>query len=939
MPSPEAQARENIDAKLAAAGWIVQSMSGLNLAAGRGIAVREFPLKSGFGFTDYLLYVDAKAVGVVEAKAVGHTLTGVEPQSARYSEGLPDDLPAYARPLPFAYESTGEETRFTDNRDPDPRSRDLFHFHRPETLLDWANDGQQLRGRLRQMPPLVTEGLWKAQIRAIAQLEQSMALDRPKALIQMSTGSGKTFTAANFVYRFIKHADARRVLFLVDRTNLGRQTETEFRQFRTPDDGRTFAEIYNIQRLSTNSIGTVNRVVITTVQRLYSILRGEAELDPAVEEGSMFDSGIPLSAPPPPIAYNPNVPIETFDFVVVDECHRSIYNLWRQVLDYFDAYIIGLTATPSKQTIGFFNRNLVMEYTHPEAVADGVNVNYDVYRISTKITESGETIDAGQLVDKRDRLTRRVRYEQLDDDLTYTANQLDRDVVAVDQIRTVIRTFRDKLFTDIFPGRTEVPKTLIFAKDDSHAEDIVNIIREEFGRGNDFCQKITYRTGFMRVPTEGGGHTWKKVSAMTPDDVLTAFRLSFNPRIAVTVDMVATGTDVKPLEIVMFMRNVKSANFFEQMKGRGVRVIRPDDLKAVTPDAKAKSRFVIVDCVGVCEHDKTDSAPLNRQPSVSLKKLLNYVAMGGTDPDALSTLAARLARLDQEITDPQKRELADLAGGKTLSDLAGALVAAVDPDRQLEEARSANGLADDTQPTQEQIDHAAESLARTAVMPLHNPELRNRLLEIKAANEQTIDRISLDEVTIAGFDAAAQEKARGKIETFRQWIEENKAEIMALELIYSRRYGNKVDFDDIKSIAQLIQRPPLEATPELLWHAYEALDKSKVRGSGGRQLADIVTLILHAIHPDEPLTPFATVVMERYQRWLDEQGKMGVTFTPEQRQWLDQIAQAIATSVRVEREDFSLGWFAQHGDLGRAYQLFGDRLDAILAELNEKLVA
>jgi type I restriction enzyme R subunit len=933
---PEDKARAIIDAKLGTVGWAVQDFRQLDLSAKRGIAVRNFPLRTGFA--DYLLYMDRKAVGVVEAKPQGHTLTGVEPQSAKYTEGLPADLPAYHRPLPFAYESTGTETRFTNNLDPDPRSRDVFHFHRPETLLEYAQAPRQLRAGLRNMPPLIPGQLWSAQIEAIQNLERSFALARPRALIQMATGSGKTFMAANFAYRLIKHAGARRILFLVDRTMLGRQTENEFRQFRPPDDGRSFGDIYNIQRLKGNSIGPVNRVVITTVQRLYSILRGQADFDAESEEGSMFDTARPPWAPPTPIEYNPAVPIETFDFIVTDECHRSIYHLWRQVLEYFDAFLIGLTATPSKQTIGFFDRNLVMEYGHARAVADSVNVGFDVYRIRTRITEKGSTVEAGLHVDKRDRLTRRVRYEQLDDDLTYTANDLDRDVVAEDQIRTVIRAFRDKL-PEIFPRRTEVPKTLIFAKDDSHAEDIVNIVREEFGKGNDFCQKITYRTGCMRVPAEGGGFAWKKIANMTPEDVLTAFRNSFNPRIAVTVDMVATGTDVKPLEIVMFMRNVGSASYFEQMKGRGVRVMDPDALKAVTPDAKAKTRFVVIDCVGVCERDKTESAPLDRQPSVSLQKLLNHVAMGGRDPEVLSTLAARFARMNQEITAPQSRELAQLAGGQDLSAIAGKLVKAIDPDAQEDAARQANGLPEGAEPTAEQVRQAAERLTSEAVRPILSAGFRNRLLEIKQATEQTIDRASLDEVTQAGFDAAALDKARGRVESFRQWIEDHKAEIMALQLIYSRRYANRVKFEDVKELAARIQRPPLAATPEELWRAYEALDKSKVRGSGGRQLADIVSLILHAARPDEPLTPFQSVVMQRYRAWLDQQATMGTIFTPEQREWLDRIAEHIATSVVIEREDFSLGWFAQHGELGRAHQLFGNRLDDILKELNERLVA
>lgn len=496
--NPEEQARQRIDDLLARTGWAVQNAGAVNLYARRGVAVREFALKAGHGEADYLLYVDGKAAGVVEAKRAGSTLTGVEPQSKRYSGGLPDDLPAWRRPLAFLYESTGVETRFTSGLDPDPRSRQVFAFHRPETLAEWlAVPGTvsearlrddlkvaeprelyvtlpTLRHGLRMMPPLNPRGLWSVQAQAIRNVEASLAQDRPRSLVQMATGSGKTYMACHLIYRLVRHAGAGRVLFLVDRSNLGRQTLREFQGFTTPDDRRKFTELYNVQHLQSNRIDHVSRICIATIQRIYSMLKGE-ELDPELEEQSAFEM-LPLRKEPVPVEYNPEIPIETFDVIVTDECHRSIYNLWRQVLEYFDAFLIGMTATPSKQTLGFFNQNLVMEYNHEQAVADGVNVDFDVYRIRTEITERGSRVDAGYYVDRRDRQTRAVRWEQLDEDLVYAPNQLDRDVVTPDQIRTVIRAFRDRLSTEIFPGRTEVPKTLIFAKDDSHADDIVQIV-------------------------------------------------------------------------------------------------------------------------------------------------------------------------------------------------------------------------------------------------------------------------------------------------------------------------------------------------------------------------------------------------------------------------------------------------------------------------------
>ena len=442
-----------------------------------------------------MLFVDGQAVGVIEAKKEGTPLSGVDTQSQKYLDGLPPYVRRVQTPLPFAYESTGIETVFRDVRDPDYRSRRVFWFHRPQALMEWAQQPDTLRARLREMPPLITRGLRECQVEAINGLEHSFTENRPRSLIQMATGSGKTYTAVSFSYRLVKHAGAKRVLFLVDRANLGRQTLKEFQQYVTPDDGRKFTELYNVQRLSGSTIDPVSKVAISTIQRLYSMLRGE-EMDEELDETSSHEL-MYLDEKPREVVYNPDVPIETFDFIVVDECHRSIYNVWRQVLEYFDAYIIGLTATPSKQTLGFFNRNLVMEYNHERAVADGVNVGYDVYRIKTRIGEQGSMVEAGYYVDYRDKATREVRWSQLDETLEYDPSALDRSVVARDQIRTVVRAYRDKL-PELFPERTEVPKTLIFAKDDSHAEDIVEVVREEFGKETSSARKS--RTAPRRKP-------------------------------------------------------------------------------------------------------------------------------------------------------------------------------------------------------------------------------------------------------------------------------------------------------------------------------------------------------------------------------------------------------------------------------------------------------
>jgi type I restriction enzyme, R subunit len=917
--TPEAKARVEIDRMLAAAGWAVQDYSAVNLSAARGVAVREFVLAPGHGRADYLLFVDGAAVGALEAKKEGETLTGVAWQTAKYVDGIPGDVPtALEGALPFAYQSTGTETRFTNTLDPDPASREVFWFHRPETLAGWLDEVRRypgaptLRHRLQSMPPADLADLWPPKDVAIRNLEESLAANRPRALIQMATGSGKTLLAAFETYRLIKHADAMRVLFLVDRANLGRQTLKEFQGFTVPDLNRKFTELYNVQHLASNRIDDVARVTISTIQRLYSTLRGE-ELAEDLDEVSA-DEVAPSA--PVEVAYNPEVPPETFDVIIVDEAHRSIYGVWRQVLDYFDAFVIGLTATPNKQAFGFFNQNLVMEYTHEQAVADQVNVDFDVYRIRTQISEGGSTVEAGLFTEFRDRKTRARRWQQLDEDVSYGAEALDRAVVAKDQIRTVLETFRDRLFTEIFPGRTEVPKTLIFAKDDSHADDIVQIVRDVFGKGDDFAAKITY-----------------KATGRKADELIKAFRNSYNPRIAVTVDMIATGTDVRPLECVFFMRSVKSRTYFEQMKGRGVRVISDDELRTVTPNA-SKDRYVLVDAVGVTDTDLVDTQPLEREPTVPLDKLLRRISFGSRVPDAISTVASRIARLERHLTGGERAELEQLAG-VSLNDLARGMVEALDPDRQLAAAREASGK---DEPDIDELAAATRQLLDTAVAPLAtNPELRERLVELRRQQEQMIDATSADELIEAGYSKDAADRARETVESFERFVEENKDEIAALQVLYSRPHRERLTFAQIKELANEIAKPPRQWTPDRLWQAYEALDRSRVRGSGRRVLTDLVTLVRFAIHEDDQLVPFPERVGERYRAWLLQQENQGRDFTPEQIAWLERIRDTVASSLRVNREDLTGPGFSERGGLGKAVQLFGHQLDPLLEELSEVL--
>ena len=910
----EQRARVLIDRQLAAAGWSVQSRP-LNLFAAQGVAVREVIMAPGHGRADYVLYVDQRVVGVIEAKPEGTTLSGVEWQSARYATGLPAEVRLKALTLddrlPFVFEASGSELHLTNGYDPVPRARSLFSFPRPETLgrtirsaeLDPA--AATWRGAVRTMPELITEGLRPAQITAIQGIERSLAEQRySRSLVQMATGAGKTYTAVTSSYRLLKHGGFRRILFLVDRNNLGTQTLAEFQNYATPDDGRRLTEIYNVDMLTGAGMVSSSSVVISTIQRVYAALRGEAV---SVDDDPGLDGFVPDA--PVDVVYNPELPPEAFDLVIVDEAHRSIYGVWRRVLEYFDAHIVGLTATPVKQTFGFFQQNLVSEYTYAQSVADNVNVDFDVYRIRTEISESGSTIEAGTIVPRVDRRTRVQRYEALDDDVSYTPGQLDRAVTSKSQIRLVLETFRDRLFTEIFPGRSTVPKALIFCKDDNHAEEVVTTIREVFGAGNDFAAKITY-------------------NGRDPKGDLKKFRTSPTLRVAVTVDMIATGTDVRPLECVFFMRDVRSAAYFEQMKGRGSRTISQTDFQLVTPDAASKDRFVLVDAVGVTEHDHIDATPLERKRSVSLERLLDKAGALTLTEDETATLASRLAKLELDLTPAERGELDELAGGSMRS-VVQALVAAVDPDEQ---AKAVAAQPDDpAAATQGLVDDAVRGLAS-------RPLLRERIVELRRRHDQLIDEVSVD-VLLDAHGVVDTDRARSVVTSWREYLDEHRSEITALELLFSTSAGQRVTFAELRELAERIKRPPYNWTPDLIWRAYEAVEVDLVSHADRHTVTDLVSLVRFTLGADQRLEPFAAKVGERYKMWLTQQAQAGAEFTERQRWWLDRMADVIAASAGITEDDLDNVPFTEHGGVDGLIRDLGDRAAVYLADLNRELTA
>ncbi|MCQ0024347.1 DEAD/DEAH box helicase family protein [Streptomyces somaliensis DSM 40738] len=923
-PMSEAQVRAELDRMLELAGWTVQDDGAKNLFAGRGVAVRE--VSTAVGRADYLLYVDQRLVGVVEAKREGADLEAAMRQAARYATGLTrsQQLSAWRASLPFRYVADGNTVRFHNALDPSPRTREVFAVHRPETVARWIEEAEAdpaaptLRARLRRLPGTFLDPapLRPAQLTAITGLERSLAKDDPRALIQMATGAGKTYTVVSETYRLLRHAGARRVLFLVDRNNLGGQAATEFENFDTPDDGRKFTELYVVQRLAGDTVLGSAHVVVSTVQRLWMALTGR-DVPSADKEDAALDR-YDLVKEPVQVGYNPDLPPEAFDLVVVDECHRSIYGKWRAVLEYFDAHLVGLTATPVKQTFGFFFQNLVSEYPYEQAVADRVNVDFDVFRIRTELGENGGTIPAETVVPMRERRTRRERYQELEEDLEWKASQLGRQVISKGQLKLVLETFREHLFTDIFPpvgegearrARTHVPKTLVFAVDDNHADEIVGMVRQVFGESDDFCQKITH-------------------AAKRPAELIKAFRNSPELRIAVTVDMIATGTDIPPLECVFFLRDVKSWAYFEQMKGRGSRTVDPAEFQAVTPDAEVKERFVIVDAVGVTDSPRVDARPLNRisERKIPLERLMAKTAGLAMTEDEIATLAGRLARLDQQLTAEEREEVAELAG-LPLREIVGGLVRSVDPDQQ-ERARRIGG------------EERVRRNMLDALKPIAaNRELRDRLMSMRRAHDIVIDEVSVDEVReVRGI--TPDELAMRRVTSWKQYLDEHRDETTAFEIAFRDRRDPKEVYRRLKDLARKIERPPFQWTPARLYDAYVQLGKAARHPGGSAGVVDLIGLLRFELGLDEEVRPYRALVEERYAAWRARQEQAGAVFTEEQTWWLDRMVDVIATDAAIEPAHLKGLPFNERGGVDGFLREFGpDRAAEILDELGRELGA
>lgn len=937
--SPEEKARIEIDKKLEAAGWVIQDKKDIDLFASLGVAVREFNTADN-NEVDYALFIDGNPVGLVEAKEDNKGLllaTEAAEQNMDYARKGLKHHEGENNELRFIYEATSIITQFTDLKDPDPRVRKIFSFHRPETLKAWIDEYERekltLRGRLQQFPELPTKGFRDCQVNAITNLERSFGQNHPRALVQMATGAGKTYTAITNCYRLLKNAKAKRILFLVDTKQLGEQAETEYKNYQPYDSQDKLASLYNITRIQTSNISQETQICISTIQRLYSMLSGDISAipDDIDEENAHLTTKFRRE-----VQYNAEYPPEFFDFIIIDECHRSIYNIWRQVLEYFDAFLVGLTATPSNDTYAFFNQNVVSEYTHDQAVDDGVNVGaLGTYYIETEITKHGGKVKPNieQQVEVRDKRTRKQRWEVVDEEMEYSSTDLDRSVVNKSQIRTVITAFRDIWQKwEYFKMRKELPKTLVFAKDDSHADDIVAIVKEVFAKGNDFCKKVTYKS-----EEEDGSLLFK-------------FRNDYNPRIAVTVNKIATGTDVKAIEILLFMRDIRSENYYEQMLGRARRTMSKDELNMCTPDAVSdKLGYVIVDAVGVTKSPKTQGNKKcggDSKPSIGFKALMNGIAQGDYTDETLTSAGTRLEHLGKVMSDSEKEQLKKLTDGVDIKKLAADLKRvynedAIQADIKEQYPDFVKMSPEEQEKTRKKV---IKERAKMAVRPICKKEVREFLFKISNTDDQTIDP-AIDKILNQGFAEDVEDNKEKRRATFREFLSKYRDEITALQIIYNQDYRNRALTEQhIKELYDRMLEFNSTLEKNLLFSAYSDYTR---KNTALKQLVDIIQIIKYEWKMIPEIYPFEDLVRKNYKDWIFErnqnkQGSRGAgsePFTPEQMQWLELIRDYIAVNASISPLAMRSGKFAELGGPMKFVRVFGSEAETIIDELNSKLAA
>ena len=893
---PEEKVRVKIDQMFEDAGWKVVDRDFYSPTI-TAAAIRE-GLLEGNREADYFLFLNGKAVGVLEAKRkeVNVASDWVSDQAERYTRYVPKCYQAFARPLPFIYLSNGENTYFRDCRIEDSDLEEINRIHTPKEMVKMLGINDPYAG----LPTLKKKGLRDCQYEAITELENSFRAGQNRALIVLATGAGKTYTACLAAYRFLAYTPMKRILFLVDRNNLGKQAECEFGMFRLTENGDPFNTIYTVNRLKSNKVPSDSNVVISTIQRLFSLLTGQEIVDNDDDDEDTTTGEVQLTG-------NLQLPPDFFDIIIIDECHRSIYGNWRRVLDYFStAKLIGLTATPVPETMAFFNNNRVVNYTLERSIIDGVNVDSRVYRIKTQATENGGAILKGDKLKRETRYTGKVEIIKNEETRNYTKEELNRSIINPAQIKLVLETYRDAVYTEMFidPQREPImdylPKTLIFALNENHATNIVRIAKEVFGRTDDkFVQKITYSSG-------------------DSNELIRQFRNDKEFRIAVTCTLVATGTDVKPLEVVIFMRDVASAPLYIQMKGRGVRTIGDDQLRNVTPNAFSKDCYFLVDAVGVTEHDHTVSGPSDdTSQTITLKRLLELLTHGNVKDEYLRLIASKLSRIYSKANQKQREKFMDLAHAD-MREISSNIFDAME-----------KGIL----PPYISIDEPNNERKGLVIPLTHHPEARQYLLILAAGFIETLQP-GEDTLISKGF---SQEEATEVTTAFEEYCKENRDDIEALRMIYNNE-GEPLTYSLLKDLENKLKLANNKFQTSRLWNCYSIVNPQSVKKHTTKEekeaLTNIIQLVRYANHQIDTLESLYPSAQQRFNLWY---GQVQRSVTESQiaivRQIVDYIASNGACTIKDIIDD----------DKTRAAQLikaFGGKIkvDEALASLSKFLL-
>ena len=912
---PEQKARVKIDQMLKDSGWTVVPRDDFTPDAVNAQAVEENLMKGNLE-ADYILYLDGKAIAVLEAKREENKLgLEVAEQAQNYGNILPDWVQAWKTPLPFIFLCNGDLLLFKDMREDKPSYKVLKKMFTPKEIVNLAGDDINSQfAKLPALPPVGPKGLRECQFEAITNLEISFKQGLKKALIVLATGAGKTFTACTAAYRLLNYMGAKRVLFLVDRNNLGKQAEGEFGTYKLTETGNAFSDEYIVHRLrNVEKIGNAS-VVISTIQRLFAALTGQ-ELDETDDDEEMeHDEDTPGKQVQ--LTGNVLLPSDFFDVIIIDECHRSIYGDWQQVLTYFNnAKIIGLTATPTPEAMAFFNKNRVVNYTLEKSIADGVNVPPRVYRIKTEISEAGGTLNEGEKVTKVSNLTGKGQNQKQKYYKDYTKTELDRSVVVPSQIETVIRAYKDAIFESLYPDRKKdwnmIPKTLFFAKKETHAQDILKAIEKVFK--DEFPDK-KLPEHFAQLITCKSGNS---------NQLISDFRNNKDFRIAITVTLVATGTDVRPLEVLVFMRDINSEVLYTQMKGRGCRTIDDDKLRNVTTNANSKDFYYLIDAVGVTEHEKSMPTPNGgegRKKVLSLKDLLEHLAHGEVSNENLNLLAGYLSNVNKKAEPEDLIELNELIKTTAIKQICLDIYAAIDPDNKaFPEYKDIN-------------DPNTERKALISAL-INNVKARKKLLEvnagfIKIAVEET------DKLISAGF---SKEQSKQYIDSFEKYLEENKDEVEALRILYNQEKV-AITYSMLKDLEKKLLAYNNQFKSEFLWTCYQTLngESGKVKPLNKETELGVLTNLIPLVRYGYKIDNELVSLKRRFGSYFNLYcGQAWRKFKPEQVEIVQQIAEYIVQNGCITNIELNK---AKHDLFVKAIPIFGaDKLNNEMQTISKYL--